>query len=146
MRLCNRYTLRLPVAAAIGLALAGAALIGDTNPAWAGFNGDGKLDAIFANVLDQTNRVCLGDGGGGFTCSDVSANTTDSNNVAVGDVNGEGIVNQDVHLLCYEIERPKGKPKSDRLHVSMDNQFGDDQVLEVRKPKLVCVPSTKGSR
>ena len=34
-------------------------------------NGDGDLDAAFANYLDQ-NRVCLGDGSGGFTCTDVS--------------------------------------------------------------------------
>ncbi len=47
----------------------------------AGLNGDGNLDAVFAN-FSQTNRVCLGDGAGGFTCTDVSGDTRSS--VAVG--------------------------------------------------------------
>ncbi len=40
-------------------------------------NGDTKVDAVFANQ-NQPNRVCLGDGAGGFTCSDVSSDTNDS--------------------------------------------------------------------
>ena len=47
------------------------------------------LDAIFANSNDQPNRVCLGDGMGRFTCSDVSADTESSIGVALGDVNGD---------------------------------------------------------
>ena len=34
-------------------------------------NGDNDLDAVFAN-FNLRNRVCLGNGAGGFTCSDVS--------------------------------------------------------------------------
>jgi putative cell wall-binding protein len=51
-------------------------------------NVDGDLDAVFAN--GQNNRVCLGNGLGGFTCSDVSTDTNASSNVAVGDVNRDG--------------------------------------------------------
>ena len=46
-------------------------------PARAGLDGDGDLDAVFANGL-QSNRVCLGDGLGGFACGDVSADTRNS--------------------------------------------------------------------
>jgi hypothetical protein len=46
-------------------------------------NGDGNLDAVFANGLNHTNRVCLGDGLGGFACSDVSADTRSSRSVAI---------------------------------------------------------------
>jgi hypothetical protein len=44
-------------------------------------NSDGNLDAVFANTDDldpARNRVCLGDGSGGFTCSDVSTDIDDS--------------------------------------------------------------------
>ena len=52
-------------------------------------DGDGNLDAVFANV-GEPNRVCLGDGGGGFTCSDVSTDTNISTGVAFGLVDGDG--------------------------------------------------------
>ena len=51
-------------------------------------NRDGDLDAVFAN--SDENRVCVGDGTGGFTCADVSADTNSSRGVAVGDVNRDG--------------------------------------------------------
>ena len=59
-------------------------------------DGDGDLDAVFANAADPMdpssgrNRVCLGDGSGGFVCSDVSADSFNSAGVAVGDVNQDG--------------------------------------------------------
>ena len=43
------------------------------------------LDAVFAN-LDQSNRVCLGDGGGSFSCSDVSTDMNLPVSVALGEV------------------------------------------------------------
>ena len=53
-------------------------------------NGDGNLDAVFGQG-GGTNRVCTGDGLGGFSCSDVSAVTTrTSRGVALGDVDGDG--------------------------------------------------------
>ena len=56
-------------------------------------NGDTNMDAVFANINIQRNRVCLGDGSGGFVCSDVSSDTNFSNGVALGDLNGDN--NQD---------------------------------------------------
>ncbi len=75
-------------------------------------NEDGKLDLVFA-VIEQVppvgfhNRVCLGDGTGGFTCSDVSADSQRILAVALGDVNRDGHLdavfanfNQGQNLLC----------------------------------------------
>jgi len=57
-------------------------------------DGNGILDAVFANsglfASFNVNRVCLGDGAGGFTCSDVSTDTNDSWGAALGDVDGNG--------------------------------------------------------
>ncbi len=53
---------------------------------------DATLDAVFANggFPTQPNRVCLGDGAGGFTsCSNVSADTNGSLSVALGFVDGD---------------------------------------------------------
>ena len=41
------------------------------------------LDAVFAN-RNQANPRCLGDGAGGFTCADVSADSNSSVGVALG--------------------------------------------------------------
>jgi len=72
----------------------------DTNRAWGvalgDLDGDGDLDAVFANfgdfVSDETerNRVCVGNGAGGFTCSDVSQDSGHATAVALGDVDGDG--------------------------------------------------------
>jgi len=71
-------------------------------------NGDSLLDAVFANrglVGPQRNRVCLGDGVGGFSCSDVSTDGFGTNNVALGDVNRDGdldavFVNAERNRVC----------------------------------------------
>jgi len=47
-----------------------------------------NLDAVFAN-LNQRNRVCLGDGMGAFTCSEVSTDVLLFTEVALGDVDGD---------------------------------------------------------
>lgn len=54
-------------------------------------NGDGALDAVFANGFnsDQRNRLCLGDGVGGFTCSDLGPDLQQSYGIALGHVNGD---------------------------------------------------------
>lgn len=57
------------------------------------------------------------------------------------DKNGEGIENPVDHLACYKVKGPK-LSKNDRPKVEVDNQLGDLQ-LEVTKPFLLCVPSTK---
>ena len=59
-------------------------------------DGDQHLDAVFANSYggegSAKNRVCLGDGTGGFTCQDVSPDTNSSFGVALG------FVDDDQHL------------------------------------------------
>ena len=53
-----------------------------------GDDDDDNLDVVFANE-GESNRVCLGDGSGGFTCSDVSTDTNTGEGLALGDVGGE---------------------------------------------------------
>ncbi|MCH8316638.1 MAG: VCBS repeat-containing protein, partial [Planctomycetes bacterium] len=48
-------------------------------------DGDGDLDVVFAN-FGEKNRVCLGDGNGGFVCTDLSSDTSSTIGVALGDV------------------------------------------------------------
>jgi hypothetical protein len=57
------------------------------------------------------------------------------------DKNGEGIANPVDHLACYKVKGPK-LDKADRPKVEVVNQLGTLQ-LEVQKPFLLCVPSTK---
>ena len=56
-------------------------------------NGDPDLDAVFGygwqSLALNRNQVCLGNGAGGFTCSDVSTDTNHTHGVALGDVNGD---------------------------------------------------------
>lgn len=59
----------------------------------------------------------------------------------VFDKNGEGVLNPSDHLTCYKVKGPK-LAKQDRPAVEVANQFGS-LPLEVRKPFLLCVPSTK---
>ena len=49
----------------------------------------GGLDAVFADFLSP-NRVCVNDGSGNFTCSDVSTDANSTRDVALGDVDGDG--------------------------------------------------------
>ena len=69
-------------------------------------NGDSLLDAVFANFLEglftgEPDRVCLGDGIDSFVCSDVSADANSSLDVALGDVNGDSLL--DVVFANMEI-------------------------------------------
>ena len=57
---------------------------------------------------------------------------------APADKNGEGIANANVHMTCYDI-KSKQNPK---LDVLVSHQFGE-QGLEVKKAKLLCLPSSK---
>ena len=53
-------------------------------------DGDGNLDAVFANTNVQPNRVCLGNGTGGFiSCSNVSTDTNNSLGMALGFVDAD---------------------------------------------------------
>jgi YVTN family beta-propeller protein len=58
------------------------------------------------------------------------------------DKNGEGIVNPDNHLLCYQVQAAKGEPKFVKTTgVHTNNQFGPLQ-LDLLKEEELCVPST----
>ncbi len=57
--------------------------------ALADMNKDGFLDAVFANANNENNRICLGNGNGGFACSPVSADAFPSNDVAIGDFDND---------------------------------------------------------
>ena len=72
-------------------------------------DGDGDLDAVFANTRrsrsSSRNRVCVNDGSGGFTCSDVSTDTNSTLDVALGDVDGDSdldtvFANSDRNRVC----------------------------------------------
>jgi hypothetical protein len=57
-------------------------------------NNDGDLDAVFASDsapgVPKPNRVCLGDGTGSFTCSDLRVGSFNNFDVDLGDVNRDG--------------------------------------------------------
>jgi len=58
------------------------------------------------------------------------------------DKNGEGIVDAENHLMCYDLKKMKGEPKFEKRNVFTNNQFGSDD-LEVKKQHQLCVPSIK---
>lgn len=68
------------------------------------------------------------------------------------DVDGAGIGRPESHLLCYDIdesdEGEKESMKSRKLDpgpfaLRVSNSFGDDQILTIKTPQHLCVPSTK---
>ena len=83
-------------------------------------------------------------------------------NPVVKDEDPNGLSNPFDHLVCYGIherdregdERDRDRRESDadrhdsdrdrheRREVSVENQFGDQQPLRVKEPRLLCVPST----
>ena len=58
------------------------------------------------------------------------------------DKNGEGIMDEETHLMCYDVKPAKGEPKHKKISVFTNNQFGPEQ-LDVKEEKQLCVPSTK---
>ncbi len=62
------------------------------------------------------------------------------------DTNDWGIDDPTAHLQCYQIKDAKTEPKQAKFEgsgpVTVTNRFGF-RVLEVKKPKLLCVPSEK---
>ena len=58
------------------------------------------------------------------------------------DKNGEGIVDPENHLMCYDIKKLMDDPKFEKLSVFTNNQFGPED-LEVKKQKELCVPFVK---
>ncbi len=63
--------------------------------------------------------------------------------------NDEGFVDEVTHLVCYELRNPeggKGTGVEPKVDLSVVNQFNDlvgDQYMEVKKLKMLCVPSTR---
>lgn len=62
--------------------------------ALADVNRDLHLDALFANseTTNSQNRICLGDGQGGFNCTEVGPEENSSFGVDVGDLNRDGFL------------------------------------------------------
>lgn len=81
LRVCT-LALRFALRATLGLLLGAGAALAD-------LNGDGASDAVFAND-QEANRVCLGDGVGGFlSCRDIDPIVDPSHDVALGDLNND---------------------------------------------------------
>ena len=60
-------------------------------------------------------------------------------------MDGEAAViqNSEVHLMCYDIKRPKGDAKFERAaEIYGNNAMGPVQV-DAKKEKELCVPSEK---
>ena len=56
---------------------------------------------------------------------------------------GEPVINPAGHLVCYEV---KGHDEFEKRNVLVFNQFEDEvegRILTIKKPKILCVPSTK---
>lgn len=83
------------VALGAGLVLAVSLLALVSSPAVGGVNSDGSADLVFAAYSEDPvplfDQSCLGDGAGGFTCTDFNSNDP-SQGMAVGDVDGDGDV------------------------------------------------------
>jgi hypothetical protein len=128
-------------------------------------DGDGILDAVFANVTDSTvegdsNRLCLGDGSGGFVCSDVSSDANITRGVALGNVDGAGkpIVvfanfgqrnrlcsgDGSGRSTCSDIS----SDTNDTLGVALGDIDGDGDLDAVfansRQPNRVCLATATG--
>ena len=56
------------------------------------------------------------------------------------DMNGEGIINPDAHLMCYKVKPAEDEPKHIKVEgIHTNNQFGPLQV-DTKKEAELCVP------
>jgi YVTN family beta-propeller protein len=60
------------------------------------------------------------------------------------DKNGEGLVNEAAHLMCYKVKPASGEPKHTRVlgQIHTENQFGALR-LDTVKEEVLCVPAEK---
>jgi len=56
------------------------------------------------------------------------------------DKDGEGIIDKESHLMCYDLKKIKDEPKFKKRNVFTNNQF-EPEDLEVKKEHQLCVPS-----
>jgi hypothetical protein len=137
-------------------------------------NNDGNLDAVFNNDEPMSTppspgpqRVCLGDGAGGFTCSNIGTETGGSiDRVELGDVNNDGNLDavfsnntrQRICLgdgaggfpSCSDVDsrdvRSRGVALGDiNNDGDLDAVFASDSVPGVPKPNRVCLGDGTGS-
>ena len=59
------------------------------------------------------------------------------------DKNGEGILNPEVHLVCYEIRADPIGEFPPTYDVNTVNQFREQSMTAVLPPRMLCVPSFK---
>jgi hypothetical protein len=53
--------------------------------------------------------------------------------------NGSATVDPNAHLACYQLKAPKFQERT----VQVNNQFGTAQILKVKKPETLCLPTQK---
>lgn len=79
-------------AVSIGFVVAVALVVVGPNPAQGGVDGDGDADIVFATYAEDPSifdEACLGDGVGGFICSDFNVNDP-TQGMAAGDLDDDG--------------------------------------------------------
>ena len=59
------------------------------------------------------------------------------------DKNGEGIVNFQRHLVCYEVNTDPIGPFPPAIDVITANQFTEQSMTAIIPPRTLCVPSKK---
>ena len=101
------------------------------------FNGDGFADAVFGSGLaNSNNRVCLGDGCGSFTCSNVDDGSIFGTTPAVGYMNNDEFEMLYDALRALVKEDLKGSEVATamtQLIDSFDTQLSDEQKVLIIK-------------
>jgi hypothetical protein len=94
------------------------------------FNGDGKLDVLVANTVNNNVSVFLGNGDGTFQAPRTSAVGLKPSSVAVGDFNGDGKLD-----LAVVDSSPNGPLTVSILLGNGDGTFQPPQAFAVQWPQ-----------